>query len=175
MQPGTNSEDRRRRRQGRRSNVPNRLTTAGLRLPRQPVTANGATTPGFSGPFPSHSGVFGPPPLFVRCSPRCFESTLTVGSLGRQPGSFESAPFVAWSVFGSPPFRTVRHCTGQVATDPQSPKGGSQRACPTWGAHPTASGLHGTVAVRPLSLWFASPGDTSEPPLMNGPWDVALW
>ena len=24
-----------------------------LRLPRQPVSANGATTPGFSGPFPS--------------------------------------------------------------------------------------------------------------------------
>ena len=31
---------------------------------------------------------------------------------------------------GSPPFGTVNHCTEQVATDPQSPKGGSQRACP---------------------------------------------
>ena len=52
------------------------------------------------------------------------------------PGS-ESSP--SWSVFGSPPLLTVRHCTGQVATDPQSPEGG-QRACPTRGAHPTASG-----------------------------------
>ena len=65
VQPSTNSEDRGRRGQGRRSNFPNRPTTAGLRLPRQPVTANGATTPGFSGPFPSYSGVFGPPPLFA--------------------------------------------------------------------------------------------------------------
>ena len=81
---------------------------------------------------------------------------------------------VAWSVFGSTPFRTVRHCTGQVATDPQSPEGGSQGACPTRGAHPTASGLFGTMAVRPLSLWVASPGDTSEPPFMIGSWVVAL-
>ena len=82
VQPSTNSEDRRRRGQGRRSNFPNRLTTARMRLPRQSATANGATTPGSSGPFPLHSGVFGPPPLFVRCSPRWFESTLTGGSLG---------------------------------------------------------------------------------------------
>ena len=80
VQPSTNSEDRRRRGQGRRSNFPNRLTTARMRLPRQPPTANGATTPGFSGPFPSHSGVFGPPPLFVCCSPRWFESTFFCGS-----------------------------------------------------------------------------------------------
>ena len=57
-------------------------TTARMRLPRQSATANGATTPGFSSPFPLHSGVFGPPPLFVRCSPRWFESTLSSGSLG---------------------------------------------------------------------------------------------
>ena len=65
VQPSTKSDDRRRRGQGRRSNFPNRLTTARLRLPRQPATANGATTTGFLGPFPLHSGVFGPPPLFV--------------------------------------------------------------------------------------------------------------
>ena len=90
-------------------------------------------------------------------------------SLGCQPGSYESAPFFAWSVPGSPPFSTV-----QVATDPESPKGGSQRACPTRGAHPTASGRLSTVAlfkqsypalaVWKRSLWDASPGDTSEPP-----------
>ena len=75
VQPSTNSDDRKRRGQGRRWNFPNRLTAARLRLPRQPATANGAPTPGFSFPFPSHSGVFGPPPLFVCCSPRWFEST----------------------------------------------------------------------------------------------------
>ena len=31
----------------------NRLPTTRLRLPRQPASANGATKPGFSGPFPS--------------------------------------------------------------------------------------------------------------------------
>ena len=33
----------------------------------------------------------------------------------------------------------------------------------TEGAHPTASGRL-AVAVRPLSLWFASPGVLSQPP-----------
>ena len=121
-------------------------------------------------PSPSRTGVFGPPPLVV--SPtlvREYLITVTSGSwvafsLGCQPGSYESAPCVTWTVFGTPPLRTVSHCTGQVATDPQSPRGGSQRACPTRGAHPTASGRLGTVAVRPLSLWVASPGDLSQPP-----------
>ena len=64
-----------------------------------------------------------------------------------------------------------------VPTDPQSPKGGSQRACPTRGAHPTASGRTSSVAlvkqsypalaVRKLSLWVASPGDMSEPPFSD--------
>ena len=30
------------------------------------------------------------------------------------------------------------------------------------------------MAVRPLSLWVASPGDTSEPPSTIGSWVVAL-
>ena len=50
-------------------------------------------------------------------------------SLGCQPGSSESAPCVTWSVFGSSPLPSRHHCPGQVATDPQSPKGGSQRTC----------------------------------------------
>ena len=56
--------------------------SARVRLPRQSATAKGATTPGFSGPFPLHSGVFGTPPFFVRCSPRWFESTPSGCSLG---------------------------------------------------------------------------------------------
>ena len=65
----------------------------------------------------------------------------------------------------------------EEATDPQSPEGGSQRACHTEGAHPTASGRFSTVAlfkqsypalaVRKLCLWVASPGDTSEPPVSD--------
>ena len=85
------------------------------------------------GSLPLHAlGSLGPLPLLQY--PRWFESTfwtrVAVGdavSSGCQPG-VRVVP--SWSVFGSPPLRTVRHCTGQVATDPQSPKGGSQRACP---------------------------------------------
>ena len=125
------------------------------------------------------SGVLGSPPFF--CSdathaesfPSC--GSWVAFSLGCQPGSYESAPLVAWSVLGSPPLCTVRHCTGQVATDPQSPEGGSQRACPTRGAHPTASGRH-ALAVNKRSLWDASPGDLSQPPCSKiGFWVVALY
>ena len=66
VQHSTNSEDRRRRGQGRRSIFPNRLTTAGLRLPRQPATANGATTPGISGPLPfAHRGLWCHAPFLI--------------------------------------------------------------------------------------------------------------
>ena len=154
--------------------VCDRPNVSHLRLPRQLASANGATTPGFSGPFPSQCVLLQPTLireyLFVCGSWVAF-------SLGCQPGSSESAPCVTWSVFGSPPLRTVRHCTGQVATDPQSPMGGSQRACPTRGAHPTASGRFSSVAlfkqsypalaVRKRSLWDASPGDMSEPPFSD--------
>ena len=51
-------------------------------------------------------------------------------SLFGMPARVPVVPIVAWSVLGSPPFSTFHHCTEQVATDPQSPKGGSQRACP---------------------------------------------
>ena len=74
-------------------------------------------------------------------------------SLGCQPGSSESAPCVTWSVLGSPPLSSFHHCTGQVATDPLSPKGGCQRACPTGGAHPTASGrLKGVALIKQSAL-----------------------
>ena len=43
----------------------------------------------------------------------------------------------------------------QEATDPQSPEGGSQRACHTRGADPTASGRHEGVALieQTALLW----------------------
>ena len=100
LQPSTNSEDCRRRGQGRRSNVTNRLTTAGLRLPRQPVTASGDTTPGFSGPFPLHSGVFGPPPLFILTAVHAGSRVLlSGGSLG-----LSSLLVVSPGVLSQPPW-----------------------------------------------------------------------
>ena len=97
-------------------------------------------------------------------------------SLGCQPGSHGSALFDAWSVFGSPPFRLDHHCTEQEATDPESPKGGSQRACPPGVPTPRLLGDSKEwrclsnrpcfrAAVKTLSLWVASPGDLSQPPL----------
>ena len=60
-------------------------------------------------PSPSNAGVFGAPPFFFtdathavsRVPPFC--GSWAAFSLGCQPGSFESAPCVTWSVFGSPP------------------------------------------------------------------------
>ena len=99
------------------------------------------------------AGVLGPPPLRTVETqgsfplvqyPRWFESTfwsqVAVGPLSLRdasPGS-ESSPPGRFSV--------RRPCTRsaivrwQEATDPQSSEGGSQRACPTKGAHPTTSG-----------------------------------
>ena len=69
--------------------------------------------------------------------------------------------------------RSVRHCTGQVATDPQSPKGGSQRACPLGVPTPRLLGVSQRWRcsssrtllwqLRPLSLRVASPGSESSP------------
>ena len=85
-------------------------------VPRHPAAASGAATPGS---HPLHTlGSLGPLPFLQY--PRWFESA---------PG-VRVVPFFAWSVLGSPPFCAFHHCTGQVATDPQSSKGGSQRACP---------------------------------------------
>ena len=69
-------------------------------------------------------------------------------SSGCQPG-VRVVPCIAWSFLGSPPFCSVRssHCTEQEATDPQSPKGGGQRACHGRGAQPTASGQLEGVAL----------------------------
>ena len=58
----------------------------------------------------------------------------------------------------------------QEATDPQSPKGGSQRPANTEGAHPTASGRL-AMAVRTQPLRDASRGSESS---MVGSWVAAL-
>ena len=85
-------------------------TTARMRLPRQSATANGATTPGFSGPFPLHSGVFGPPPLFctlqstlVREYSDCWQfrpRSLWVAS----PGVLSQPPWLLGRFSGRRPF-----------------------------------------------------------------------
>ena len=122
---------------------PDRLSTTRLRLPRQPAAANGATTPGFSVPFPSecvdaaHAGSRVPLSVSWQLPRSLSLRDASSGSESSPPGWFS----------GRRPFARSRHCTGQVATDPQSPKGGSQRACPTRGAHRTASGCLGTVAL----------------------------
>ena len=178
-QHSTTSDNCRGRRQGRRSIFPDRLSTTRLRLPRQPAAAK----------WRHDARVLGALPFGVRGrSPRWFESTSVsfvavtrvAFSSGCQPG-VRVVP--SWSVFGSPPSCTVRHCTGQVATDPQSPEGGSQRACPTRGAHPTASGRLGTVALlkQTYPAWQLGSGLFGMPaqeirvnPLsVIGPWVVA--
>ena len=118
------NDDRKRRDVGRSSPTVCPLRVCGCR--DNPQQQNAATTPGFSGPFPSHSGVFGLPPLFVLTQSTLVGEYFFCGSyrlcLFGMPGVRVVS---SWSVFGSPPLRTVRHCTEQVATDPQSPEGGS--------------------------------------------------
>ena len=83
---------------------------------RKPVS--GATTPGFLGPLPPH--------------PSCFKKSSFHRSvfLGRRP-------FVSHGRFlGRRPFVRSTIARWQEATDPQSPKGGSQRACTHEGCPP---------------------------------------
>ena len=83
--------------------------------------------------------VLGPPPFCALMPPTL--RVLVFAAVGSRslwvasPGVM-SQPLCAWSVLGSPPLCTVRHCTGQVATDPQYPEGGSQRACHHGGCPP---------------------------------------
>ena len=84
--------------------------------------------------------------------------------MGCQPGSSESAPCVTWSVLGSPPLELVPPLPGGRRPLTHSPRREVVSGpAHTRGAHPTASGRY-AVAVRPLSLWVASPGDVSQPP-----------
>ena len=91
-----------------------------------------AATLGYLGPFPfTDWGLWGPSlgaiPTLVREYLSETSCSWTSFSSGCQPG-IRVVPLVGWPVLGLPPFCTFHHCTGQEATDPQSPKGGSQRA-----------------------------------------------
>ena len=137
-----------------------------LRLPRQPASASGATTPGFSGPFPSQC---------VDAAHTVTRVTVCSWQLGSflfgMPARGPSGPLLVG--FRVPPLTRSAIVRWQEATDPQSPKGGSQRACPT-----TASGRLLNVALlkqtypawqlRPLSLRVASPGSESSPSRLVG-------
>ena len=113
--------------------------------------ASGASMPGSLGPFPfTHWGLLGP-------SPWCNTHAGSRVPFGRKwqlglclfglPARSESSPSSRGRFQGRRPFVPSTIALWQEGTDPQSPKGGSQRACPTWGAHPTASGRLGTVAL----------------------------
>ena len=69
------------------------------------------------------------------------------------PGS-ESSPPGRFS--GRRPRARSAIARWQEATDPQSPEGGSQRACHTEGAHPTASGRREGVALIKQSEMLGS-------------------
>ena len=135
-------------------------------------------------PSPSHSEVSLPPLPLVQY-PRWFESTfwsqVAVGPLflrDARPRSESSPP---GRFLGRRPCTRSAIVRWQEATDPQSADFGSQRACHTEGAHPTASGRRtchhastaGTlrkcgVAPRRLGPWAPSPshcGVFGAPPL----------
>ena len=97
------------RRRCRRLSTPSAvLVWSHQQLPRKLAEDSGATTPGFSGPFPS--------------TPSCFESSSFRWSV------FGSPPLcVARSVFGSPPLRSFHHCPVPAFPLTHSPEGGSQR------------------------------------------------
>ena len=77
------------------------------KLPRQLAEVSGATTPGFSRPFPSH--------------PSYFESSSFCWSVVGSPPLC-----VAQTVFGSPPLRSFHHCPVPAFPLTHSPEGGSQ-------------------------------------------------
>ena len=165
-QHSTTSDDRRRRRQGRRSIFPNRLSTTRLRLPRQPAAANGTTTPGFSGPFPSQCVDAAHADTRV---PFC---SWQLGSfLFGMPARGPSRPLLVG--FRVAALDSVRHCKVAGGHSPTVP-GGRQaaglphRGCPLHGIWALRrSGVDEAVgpalAVRKLSLWVASPGSESSP------------
>ena len=65
-----------------------------------------------------------------------------------------------WSVFAVAALSRSTIARWQEATDPQSPEGGSQRACHTKGAHSTASGrLEGLASNEQTALlWQVGSG-----------------
>ena len=119
------------------------------KLPRQLAETSGAATPGIS--FRPLCAVMTPTLISV------YFLTVAVGShalWGASPGVMSEPPasLVGFWVAALSRSTTDRW---QEATDPQSPEGGSQRACHTRGAHPTASGRHEGVALieQTALLW----------------------
>ena len=108
-------------------------------------------------PSLSRNGFFGLPPLGA--IPTLVREYLFCGSWasfssGCQPG-VRVVPLVRWPVLGSPPLVRSTIARWQEATDPQSPEGGSQRACHTGGAHSTASGrLEGVALIEQTALFL---------------------
>ena len=106
--------------------------------------ASGAATPGFLALRPLCAVM--PPTMF-----REFLLPVAARKLSlwvASPGVLSQPPLTRGSVFRvAAPLFVLPFVKRQEATDPQSPKGGSQRACHTKGAHPTASGRLGTEAV----------------------------
>ena len=142
-------------------------------------------------PSPSRTGVFGAPsfgaiPTLVREYLLVASGSWASVSLGGQPGSSESAPYVTWSVFGSPPF-LVPPLHGGRRPLPHSPRREVVIGPATRGV--LTSRLPGVSQrwrclcsrtllwqLRPLSLWVVILGDLSQPPLCHviGLWVVAL-
>ena len=107
----------------------------------------------------ARSRVFGPSPLFALMQSTLVREYPVWWQLGLilfgMPARGPSRPHLVG-------FRGRRPCARstivrwQEATDPQSPEGGSQRACHTEGAHPTASGRGEGVALMKQSALLGS-------------------
>ena len=109
-----------------------------------------------------HRGRKGNPVLPVQCNPALTVTTVDEEGKDVQPmaprrrGSWVPSLRSAlmqptlireYLLSGRRPCTQSANVRWQEATDPQSPKGGSQRACHTGGAHPTASGRREGVAL----------------------------
>ena len=147
-----------------RTIFPSRPSTTRKKLPRQPAEASGAATLGFLGPFPSYTGTTPfiaqmPPHAVSRVPPFC--GSWAAFSLGCQPGSFESASCVTWSVLGSPPLRSFHRCPGGRRPLTHSPRREVVSGpAHTRGAHPTASGrLEEVVLFRQSYPALTNGGD----------------
>ena len=156
--------------------------------PAHHTPANAATT--CSSQWRRDAKVLGSPPLRTLGSlgplpsvhvqyPRWFESTSgsraavrTQSLRDASPGS-ESSPSSPGRFWGRRPFVRSAIVRWQEATDPQSPKGGSQRACHTEGAHLGVSKEWRCFSSRPClgSLEAVSlccqPGSSESAPFPN--------
>ena len=120
------------------------------------------------GPLPSCALM--PPTLF-----REFLFSVAVGPLSlwvASPGVLSQPPASLGRFPGRRPFVRSTIAWWQEATDPQSPEGGSQRACTHGGAHSTASGRQ-ALAIR-TQLGMPARGPSRPHPRTVGSWVAAL-